>query len=754
MESSRDSEKQNLMTRLLDAVKQCQIRFGGKSELATESDSRVSILCGTWESVLQHGLKHSRKALSTIKQVTEITGITKIGTGIGFVDDFRNLETEPTFWTFIKDHLNRHDLQRYSLLKVIWTDAGRGRAWLRATLNEHSLEKYMHMLVESSSVPQYYEDWAFMCDQERACMLPNMAAGLGSILFAISIDNEDLNSVQKASGLDSLLSASAPSSLPQPQKEEPRPVIANHPSVPNAVDRKKAREKKRKKKVVQIVSFDEDDLSGSSAVASPLSLTSAVDIPSPKKVETSWSTKASITEAEVQDCVGQLGIDEEVAEVTNASLKHSDSVVSADSMIVDDLIPVDAEGREVVTRGHHRVVSVDLKSESSLDISDVTSSYSERALEAHAAVVVVQEGLNVNSCHKYLRTEGDGSNAPEPASEGMNESELKQALVAMMQHKDGIEDNNRMLRVALEQEQSMTQALRTEIQEMRQSSCARQQRDSDKLKNVTSENELLKHQLKKYVSAVQMLRRQGASTQDFPGIHVEEPVLPPIPAPPSNVDYCHEASEYERKLIQVAEMHGELIEFNEVLQRQLVGREQQLRQLRAELVSLRGPLPEDATEDSWSIVSAAEAEDTRPLINIWIPSAFLRGVGSDAYHVYQVYVRVRDDEWNIYRRYSEFHDLHSQLKKKHPSATSFEFPKKKTLGSKDPKLVENRRQKLQQYLRSVVNLVLHFNQDLSAQVSRAKLQETVPFFRDSPNNEGKKGKSSRHNSSAQHYNGL
>lgn len=41
---------------------------------------------------------------------------------------------------------------------------------------------------------------------------------------------------------------------------------------------------------------------------------------------------------------------------------------------------------------------------------------------------------------------------------------------------------------------------------------------------------------------------------------------------------------------QVAEMHGELIEFNEVLQRQLVGREQQLRQLRAELVSLRGPV--------------------------------------------------------------------------------------------------------------------------------------------------------------------
>ena len=34
------SERQALMTRLLDAVKQCQIRFGGRSELATENDSR------------------------------------------------------------------------------------------------------------------------------------------------------------------------------------------------------------------------------------------------------------------------------------------------------------------------------------------------------------------------------------------------------------------------------------------------------------------------------------------------------------------------------------------------------------------------------------------------------------------------------------------------------------------------------------------------------------------------------------------
>ena len=39
----------------------------------------------------------------------------------------------------------------------------------------------------------------------------------------------------------------------------------------------------------------------------------------------------------------------------------------------------------------------------------------------------------------------------------------------------------------------------------------------------------------------------------------------------SYVDYHFEASEYEKKLVQVAEMHGELLEFNEHLQVSKVG---------------------------------------------------------------------------------------------------------------------------------------------------------------------------------------
>lgn len=120
---------------------------------------------------------------------------------------------ELTFWFYVKEHLNRHELQRFYSLRQISSELGRGRAWLRCALNEHSLERYLHTLLADrprlglvtsplvSYAPHtvsqlggnflsfslvyrsfvfsrsYYEDWAFVLDEERASMLPTMAAG-------------------------------------------------------------------------------------------------------------------------------------------------------------------------------------------------------------------------------------------------------------------------------------------------------------------------------------------------------------------------------------------------------------------------------------------------------------------------------------------------------------------------------------------------------------------------------------------------
>jgi sorting nexin-29 len=52
------------------------------------------------------------------------------------------------------------------LLKSVNTDAGRGRAWLRASLNEHSLERYVHLFLGDQDIlEQHYDSSAFIRDE-------------------------------------------------------------------------------------------------------------------------------------------------------------------------------------------------------------------------------------------------------------------------------------------------------------------------------------------------------------------------------------------------------------------------------------------------------------------------------------------------------------------------------------------------------------------------------------------------------------
>lgn len=67
------------------------------------------------------------------------------------------LSAEPVFWFYVKEVLNKHELQRFYSLRHIASDVGRGRAWLRCALNEHSLERYLHMLLADRSRLRYRE---------------------------------------------------------------------------------------------------------------------------------------------------------------------------------------------------------------------------------------------------------------------------------------------------------------------------------------------------------------------------------------------------------------------------------------------------------------------------------------------------------------------------------------------------------------------------------------------------------------------
>ena len=48
----------------------------------------------------------------------------------------------------------------------------------------------------------------------------------------------------------------------------------------------------------------------------------------------------------------------------------------------------------------------------------------------------------------------------------------------------------------------------------------------------------------------------------------------------------------------------------------------------------------------------------------------------------QVYIRILDNEWNVYRRYTEFRELHNHLRTPFPQVDTFSFPPKKAIGNK------------------------------------------------------------------------
>ncbi|KAG8191162.1 hypothetical protein JTE90_016675 [Oedothorax gibbosus] len=745
-------ERQSLLSKLLDAVKQCQIRFGGRTELATENDSRVVCLCAQFEGVLQHGIRKTNKSFP----LRQVTGMMK---GLNILN-----EAEPSFWQIVRLVLNKHEYERYMLLKNIQSDIGRGRAWLRSALNENSLERYMHMvLADSSQIRNFYEDGAFLLDDERSSMLPMMAAGLGSILFAISIDNPDLNMVRTSSSESSVDSSKC--SPPKDDEFEPKPVISK--PVENGIAKKK---KKKKRVTSQVVSFDDDDLydenlrtlyllpescsAPATCLSSPVlpsgefhAFSSNNNIPAKNNSQEDINSKDAMFDSEEHSIVESFSVVR--AASCPLAVANSNAVIVTDfcdgasnrnfppSVFSNNIAPCLTEQTILTPMGDASVGELIPMQNEEAAVSDDSVSIPSFCEDVDNAVAALEAAQRVPSWSVSSNTSQDNEKTQVRSRNDtltMTPEELREALLSLMQKKDEADEKNNGLRCLLEREMEMAAGLRAEVEDQKRNNEEKVERLESKLQTVSRENELLKHQLKKYIAAVQMLKHDSGKVHELSAIVGD--VQPPIPEPKLFIDHQFEATEYEKKLVQVAEMHGELMEFNERLHRLLLQRETVIRRLKEELIDLRGPLPDDnqTSDDEISITSDYDASSQtatlRPLINVWIPSAFLTGKTADVHHVYQVYVRIRDDEWNVYRRYAQFYALHKMLKKKDPIVNTFDFPPKKTIGKKDAKVVEQRRRRLQHYLRCVLNWLLQTNADISNSPDKETFISILPFFSD------------------------
>ncbi|KYO30550.1 sorting nexin-29 isoform C [Alligator mississippiensis] len=529
---NNDAKRQFLLERLLDAVKQCQIRFGGRKEIASDSDSRVTCLCAQFEAVFQHGLKRSRGLALTAAAIKQAAGFSS------------KTETEPVFWYYVKEVLNKHELQRFYSLKTITTDIGRGRAWLRCALNEHSLERYVHMLLaDKNRLSVFYEDWSFMMDEERSSMIPTMAAGLNSILFAINIDNKDLNGQSKCTptvsdllkestqnvtsllkestqGVSSLLREITASSavsilIKSDQDTDPLPVLSK---TANA-DLKCKKERKKKKRVTHIISFDEEEdeqnfgeilktsVTGesseensdrSSLFALPSSEGSLGQNLNGNQNSHLWKSSSPCLNGEYGyqkldvKSIDDEDIDENEDEIYGKVLGNKD---------MEDYIEISEKPQEGGT------CNSQIGSWTPLQVLNDDSHilFPVSALDSYSQTDALENGDGHDSAVLAVELAQRGSELPfrvevNPAvqvnalsnmlpsvtvPESMTINELRQAIVAMMNRKDELEEQNRSLRNLLDGEMEHSAALRQEIDNLRKKVAEQEERHAAKIQALT-----------------------------------------------------------------------------------------------------------------------------------------------------------------------------------------------------------------------------------------------------------------------------
>ena len=648
---SAGDRRQEILDGVLSEVKTCQNRFGQRAELATDSCQEVGVLCDKLEMAILHGLKTSGSSnlgMAVLRNVKDL-----VSNGFGSTD------TAGGVWRVVRTILNKHEYERFSGLKNVTSDIGRGRSWLRSALNEQSLEKYFHILIgDEIRLREFYEDWAFMRDRERASLMASIASSLCSIRFALKIDSPEVNGPEVAS-IGASLSNLIPASL-RPPTEDGTLVDQDllHPSVATEaqaeevlIETSRLRKKKKKVKgnVAPIIESKEtfsslDTSAQTVTLASPFltketedteklteKLNSLLKTPDPATCLPSQSDddNANVEFNHNPVELGQVGhVSSSVYdEPINKTLSDSKVVKMSDSNPLTPVANKDVGGLFPVNTCSAFLLSEDHNNSGS---GDESLSNKSDALDDMDYAAPLQTQTVVKESIKEVSVENGSS---------LKQNELKQALLSVMQKKDELEEQAKAVKKLLDQEVNQVAKVNQELNDLKQIHKEKLEKIEAKNSIISRENELLKHQLKKYVGAVQKLR-------DGPHAHETLAKLEGASLEQSSkyIDYHYEASEYEKKLIQVAEMHGELLEFSENLQKSLQTKEVTIARLRAELILLRGPLPEDedrATEDTASICSSftdtgSLSGSARVLVNIWIPSVFLTGAGSAKHHVYQV----------------------------------------------------------------------------------------------------------------------
>nr|CAB3266461.1 sorting nexin-29-like [Phallusia mammillata] len=703
-------ERQSLHARLLDAVRECQTHLtNNQQQLASEQSSWVSCLCSQIETVLQHRLKKASGQIIGGFQLTNPAAV--------------------CFWPVIKFHLTSHEIKRFEDMVNITNDFGRGRAWIRCSLNEGSLERYFHMIIGNVDLlKSYYEEEAFLLDQEFASTLPHMAAGLSAIYFNLKFNDPALNgSLSSATAItpNNLLQSMLPSTFPiKPSFGQAEEVTTYREASLPAKVKKRSGKKKRS----TIISFGDDDSSFSAGTFSSHKQKSNGDSSYLRKdasETTSYTTEQDSLVEETESDLSRSLCDLEINDDPTIAVTASIGIGTLQFKDVPHDIVMDDWSRTSSVSG--LMSPEETKPAESFVVKNRCESIPETSIPQAGSSSKVSVGSTdlpiSNSLHGNQR-EVQQTNQREVQYTAKKENklsseDLQKALNAVVHRKEEIEESNKSLRALLDSEMLLSAELRMKVSNLE---AKLKQKDLEhEAYRVESERNtvILRKQLKSYIDGMKAIGKHDAIAANDVTLH---------PTEDNEID----SQSYEQKLTEVAEMHGELLEFNERLQMRLQCAITLLKSNKEELTSLRGPMARD------DLVAKIESDDisepisnlpaSHALINIWIPSAIRQGKPSQSYYAYQVYIRIGTEEWNVYRRYSQFRELHKHMQKRFHMVETFHFPPKKVVGNTDTKFVEDRRKKLQSYLRLLLNNIIQNHERIVAKPEKPTLTALLPFF--------------------------
>uniref|UniRef100_UPI0037E9C844 kinesin-like protein KIF16B isoform X2 n=1 Tax=Semicossyphus pulcher TaxID=241346 RepID=UPI0037E9C844 len=130
------------------------------------------------------------------------------------------------------------------------------------------------------------------------------------------------------------------------------------------------------------------------------------------------------------------------------------------------------------------------------------------------------------------------------------------------------------------------------------------------------------------------------------------------------------------------------------------------------------------------------ADGLQEPVKISIPRYVLRGQGKDEHFEFEVKITVMDEMWTVFRRYSRFREMHKSLKFKYPELAALEFPPKKLFGNRDERMVAERRNHLERYLRNLFRVMLsssssplRADEDGGFRLTKHAVCEFSPFFK-------------------------